>query len=69
MPQLLNHLGKPDLDWGVICVYTCESSCDTSGEYATEFVYKQDIVADATNESWRNRNKNTEFSQMANFHS
>lgn len=44
MPQLLNHLNKPGIDWGIIAVYTCETSCDTNGEYATEFVYKQDIV-------------------------
>lgn len=44
MPQLLNHLSKPELDWGIIAVFTCETSCDTNGEYTTEFVYKQDIL-------------------------
>lgn len=48
MPQLLNHLETTDVDWGVICIYTCESSCNTDGEYAMEFVYKQDIVENAT---------------------
>lgn len=46
MPQLLNSLNKPDIDWGVIAVYTCEKCCDTNGEYADEFVFKQDIVND-----------------------
>lgn len=51
MPQLLNHLKRPDIDWGVIVVYTCEKSCDTNGEYAIEFVYKQDILDNAP-EKW-----------------
>lgn len=44
MPQLLNHLKQPDLDWGIIAVHTCESSCATDVAYTPEFVYKQDIV-------------------------
>lgn len=44
MPQLLNALHRPEIDWGVVAVYTCEKCCDTNGEYAQEFVLKQDIV-------------------------
>lgn len=47
MPQLLNSLGNPDIDWGVIAVYTCEKCCDTNGEYVSEFVLKQDIAGNA----------------------
>lgn len=44
MPQLLNSLHQPDIDWGILAIYTCESSCETNGGYAHEFVHKQDIV-------------------------
>jgi len=53
MPQLLNHLGldplKDDLDWGIIAVYTCKSSCPSSqekGEYMEEFAWRQDVQGD-----------------------
>lgn len=49
MPQLLNSLKNPDLDWGVIAIYTCEKSCNTNGEYADEFALKQDIVNNEEN--------------------
>lgn len=56
LPQLLTHLNVDDvgksIDWGVICVFTCSSSCDIvlsgsqTGEsaYRQEFVIKQDIA-------------------------
>lgn len=43
MPQLLNSLKCPALDWGIINVYTCENSCNLSDVYAKEFVFKQDV--------------------------
>uniref|UniRef100_A0A336M3S8 CSON011736 protein n=1 Tax=Culicoides sonorensis TaxID=179676 RepID=A0A336M3S8_CULSO len=44
MPQLLNTLKHPELDWGIISVFTCAQDCDIGERYVQEFVYKQDIV-------------------------
>lgn len=44
MPQLLNTLKCPELDWGIINVYTCQKQCNTNGQYAKEFCYKQDVM-------------------------
>lgn len=44
MPQMLVQLKDDCLDWGVLAVYTCASSCQISG-YVEEHVIKQDIVA------------------------
>lgn len=44
MPQMLNELKNYELDWGIIAVYTCEKDCDVNGKYASEYVYKQDIM-------------------------
>ncbi|XP_038663919.1 programmed cell death protein 2 isoform X2 [Scyliorhinus canicula] len=50
MPQLLNYLKvdclRESLDWGTLCVYTCEQSCDHGNEYCTEFLWKQDFSAE-----------------------
>lgn len=44
MPQVLVQLKDDRLDWGVLAVYTCASSCEISG-YVEENVIKQDIAA------------------------
>ncbi|XP_030368988.1 programmed cell death protein 2 [Scaptodrosophila lebanonensis] len=43
MPQTLVILKDDRLDWGVIAIYTCTTSCDIKG-YVEEHVIKQDIV-------------------------
>ncbi|XP_053677235.1 programmed cell death protein 2 [Anopheles nili] len=43
MPQLLNHLGNDQLDWGTLVCYTCEASCNIE-EYAEEFIFRQDVL-------------------------
>lgn len=46
MPQMLNYLKDPNVDWGVLAIYTCPKSCPLTEEknYNEEFVIKQDIV-------------------------
>ncbi|XP_023172841.1 programmed cell death protein 2 [Drosophila hydei] len=43
MPQMLTLLKDEHLDWGVLAIYTCASSCPISG-YVEEHLIKQDIV-------------------------
>jgi len=47
MPQILNHLKldstEASVDWGTLCVYTCELSCPIGNGYAPEFIWKQDF--------------------------
>ncbi|KAH8261514.1 hypothetical protein KR044_010546 [Drosophila immigrans] len=47
MPQMLVQLKDDSLDWGVVAVYSCASSCRING-YVEEHAIKQDIVATAT---------------------
>lgn len=46
LPQMLNYLGiettVDSIDWGILCVYTCEQNCRTE-VYKEEFVWKQDF--------------------------
>lgn len=48
MPQLLNYFQFEDtlssLDWGILAVYTCKSSCVPKNGYTKEYVWKQDII-------------------------
>ncbi|OCT77924.1 hypothetical protein XELAEV_18029021mg [Xenopus laevis] len=50
MPQLLNHLKVDSLgesiDWGVLAVFTCAANCSAENQYATEFLWKQDVAGD-----------------------
>ena len=43
---MLNYLGiettVDSLDWGTICIYTCEKNCNP-GKYVEEFGWKQDF--------------------------
>ena len=52
MPQLLNivkldnnssqNMNEATVDWGTIAIYTCEKSCNSSGnQYKREFAWKQ----------------------------
>ena len=47
MPQLLNFIDVGielnSIDWGVLVVYTCKSSCDQGPAYKEEFIIKQDL--------------------------
>lgn len=47
MPQMLNHLDLDRLDssvdWGTLCIYTCEDSCSIGNLYAPEFIWRQDF--------------------------
>ena len=49
MPQLLNHLDLDEqatsigLDWGVLCIYTCQNSCSIGNGYIKEFLWKQEL--------------------------
>ena len=54
MPQMLNNLGldgssqesnlaAEGIDWGVLCIYTCSSSCNEGSAYKQEFLWKQNI--------------------------
>lgn len=49
MPQLLNNLKQDELDWGVICIYTCSSDCDIGNRYIEEYAYKQDLLKEDEN--------------------
>ncbi|XP_064174314.1 programmed cell death protein 2 [Anguilla rostrata] len=53
MPQLLNHLKvdspNASIDWGTVCVYSCEDSCDQGHGYYPEFIWKQDFTGDQPN--------------------
>lgn len=47
MPQMLNYLKDPVVDWGILAIYTCPKSCplpENKG-YTQEFVIKQDILS------------------------
>jgi pre-rRNA-processing protein TSR4 len=58
MPQMLNRLNLDTLeqgnnglsgesiDWGVVTIYTCSSSCNKSASYKREFLWKQEIDND-----------------------
>ncbi|CAG5118147.1 unnamed protein product [Candidula unifasciata] len=47
MPQLLNYLNvdhlDASLDWGTLCIYTCQESCNPGNLYLEEFLWKQDF--------------------------
>ncbi|KAF9415010.1 hypothetical protein HW555_007277 [Spodoptera exigua] len=47
MPQLLNFIGVGievnSIDWGVLVVYTCKSSCSEGPAYKEEIIIKQDL--------------------------
>lgn len=47
MPQLLNFIGVGielnSIDWGVLVVYTCKSSCNQGPAYKEEVIIKQDL--------------------------
>ncbi|KAF2899911.1 hypothetical protein ILUMI_06275 [Ignelater luminosus] len=43
MPQMLTMLGENELDWGILIVYSCKSSCVNIDGYKKEFVFKQDV--------------------------
>ncbi|XP_041976344.1 programmed cell death protein 2 [Aricia agestis] len=47
MPQLLNYINVGiefnSIDWGVIVVYTCKTSCNGEPAYKEEYVIKQDL--------------------------
>ncbi|CAB3221400.1 unnamed protein product [Arctia plantaginis] len=47
MPQLLNFIDVGielnSIDWGVLVVYTCKSSCNQGPAYKQEFLTKQDL--------------------------
>ena len=54
MPQMLNNLCLDGLsqdsasvsdgvDWGVLCVYTCNGSCNEGPSYKQEFLWKQNL--------------------------
>ncbi|CAD0198291.1 unnamed protein product [Chrysodeixis includens] len=47
MPQLLNFIDVGielnSIDWGVLAVYTCKSSCSQGPSYKQEFMIKQDL--------------------------
>lgn len=47
MPQLLNFIGVGielnSIDWGVLVVYTCKSSCKQGPAYKEEVIIKQDL--------------------------
>ncbi|XP_043257431.1 programmed cell death protein 2 [Colletes gigas] len=48
MPQLLNFLNFENplkcIDWGILAVFTCKTSCVPKYGYSTEYIWKQDIV-------------------------
>lgn len=46
MPQMLNYLKDPNIDWGVLVIYTCPNSCPLPDDigYVNEFIIKQDIT-------------------------
>lgn len=44
MPQLLTVLGEHEIDWGVLCIYSCKISCTLDNSYKAEFVFKQDCT-------------------------
>ncbi|XP_049865951.1 programmed cell death protein 2 [Pectinophora gossypiella] len=48
MPQLLNFINAGvdvnSIDWGVLAVYTCKSSCTQGPAYKEEFIIKQDLT-------------------------
>lgn len=46
MPQMLTLLKDENLDWGVLAIYTCASSCPING-YVEEHLIKQDIMGPA----------------------
>lgn len=53
MPQLLNkfydenqEFTSESLDWGVIVVYSCAESCDIDSKYCREFILKQDLLSE-----------------------
>ena len=54
MPQMLIHLDLDELiqdsgaaadgiDWGVLCIFTCSSSCKDGKAYKQEFLWMQDV--------------------------
>ena len=60
MPQLLNSLNletqnagisesSESIDWGVLAIYTCNNSCNEGPSYKSEFIWKQVIEDDSTN--------------------
>eukprot|EP00397_Hematodinium_sp_SG-2012_P060143 GEMP01077940.1.p1 GENE.GEMP01077940.1~~GEMP01077940.1.p1 ORF type:complete len:307 (+),score=61.03 GEMP01077940.1:131-1051(+) len=48
MPQLISLL-KAELEWGVVCVYSCDANC-SDGSYIEEFAYVQPEPAEWANE-------------------
>ena len=55
MPQMLNNLCldgpsqdaasvSDGVDWGVLCVYTCNGSCNEGPAYKQEFLWKQNLT-------------------------
>lgn len=45
MPQMLAVLNETEIDWGILLVYTCKTSCTNSVGYKREFIFKQDVPA------------------------
>ncbi|XP_076257323.1 zinc finger protein RP-8 [Rhynchophorus ferrugineus] len=45
MPQMLSELKEQNLDFGVILIYTCTSSCvgNSVNSYKKEFAFRQDV--------------------------
>lgn len=48
MPGLLAQMdsdigGKEELDWGVLNVLTCKSSCKTAKGYVEEYLWREEV--------------------------
>lgn len=63
MPQLLNSFKDLDIDWGVLAIYTCTRSCNTTNEYVDEYCFKQDISENL--QPWIFNKKNPDFRLIA----
>ncbi|RVE49475.1 hypothetical protein evm_005906 [Chilo suppressalis] len=47
MPQLLNYINvgidSNSIDWGILAIFTCKSSCSVGPAYKEEYIIKQDL--------------------------
>lgn len=55
MPQLLVYLKIENvfksIDWGILAIYTCKKSCTPQLKYIQEYIWKQDIIKENSENS------------------